>query len=106
VASTAVSHSAAQSAAERPAQPPWWTEADNAELAVLTRELVDGIFEHRPQCASCAKGYPPCPHIRAAIAIVVDWRDRRELESRARWLRRQRELLEYGRDVAAFRGVA
>jgi hypothetical protein len=84
----------------------WWTEADDAELAALTRELVWGIFDHREQpCSSCARvaagELAVCPHIARAIAIVVDWRDARELLSRARWVRRQRELLEYQRDVLA-----
>ena len=92
---------------DAPDAQPWWTEADQAELASLTWELVDGIYEHRPLCARCAEGYPPCPHIQKAIGIVVDWRWRRGLISYAVWLRRQRELLEYGRDVFLFnRGAA
>ncbi len=78
----------------------WWTDADDAELAALVEELVDGIFEHRPQCASCAKRYPPCPHVRKALDVVVDWRHRRGRLSYARWVRWERELLEYRRDLA------
>lgn len=79
--------------------PPWWTEADRAELDALTWALVDGIFEHREHCATCAAGHPPCPHIAKAIGTVLNWRKGRELQSRARWLRLQRELLQYERDV-------
>lgn len=88
------------------ATPPWWTESDSAELDALVWALVDGIFEHRSQCASCAREYPPCPHIAEAIGMVVDWRKGRELESRARWLRKQRELLEFERDALRHRGAA
>jgi hypothetical protein len=70
----------------------WWTRADDAELKVLTFELVDGIFEHRADCALCAAGYPPCPRVRRAIDVVVRWRQRRILRSRARHLRLEEEL--------------
>jgi hypothetical protein len=85
--------------------PPWWTEADSAELDALVYALVDGIYEHRPRCASCA-GISPCPHIRKAVESVADWCRWRELQSRARWLRKQRELLEYERDVIRHRASA
>ena len=97
---------------DRRGTPPWWTEADEAELAALTWELIDGIFEHRETCSRCIAhatretGSLPCPNVRNAIEVVADWRYRRELLSRALWLRRQRELLEYERDLAAFRGAA
>jgi len=71
-----------------------WTEADDAELDVLVDELVNGIGEHRPQCASCAAGFPPCPHIRRAIEAVLEWRKARELRSRAEWLRAERDRIE------------
>lgn len=130
--------------------PPWWTEADAAELDCLVRELVDGIFEHRQRCASCArvlaasraadawrghrdecgacKGDAPltfgppcshgqalrerignviaCPHIRAAIEVVTDWRTRRELLSRARWLRLEQERLDIRRERALARAAS
>ena len=68
----------------------WWTAADAAELDVLVHELVSRYFEHTPRCASCAAGYPPCPHVRAAIEAVVDWREARALLSRAESLRAER----------------
>lgn len=78
---------------------PWWTEADQAELVALVWALVDGIFEHRSLCASCAARYPLCPHIRKAIEVVIDWRTARDLRSYARWLRLQRDLFELEQDV-------
>ena len=94
----AVTNRAVPSADEK-APPLGWTEADDAELAALVWELVDGISEHRPQCASCAAVYPPCPHIGRAIQIVIDWYHGRELLSRARRLRWERELIDYQRDL-------
>jgi hypothetical protein len=41
-------------------------------------------IEHARACPSCRE---PCPHIRAAIDIVVTWRNRRALLSRAVALR-------------------
>lgn len=86
--------------------PPWWTEADAAELHALTWALVDGWFEHRERCTRCARARETgiaCPHTQKAVQIVVDWRHARELESRARWLRLQRELLQYERDLLVFK---
>lgn len=82
---------------------PWWTPADDAELSALTRELVDGIFGHRPRCSSCAAGYPPCPHVVRAIEVVVAWREARDLRSYARWLRHQRDLIELAEDTIVHR---
>jgi hypothetical protein len=72
---------------------PWWTPADRAELELIAHRLVDGVFAHRTGCETCAAGDLPCPHVRAAIEAVVEWRDLRVLLSRAEWLRaRQDEL--------------
>jgi hypothetical protein len=98
----AVEHRAAQSAGGND-RPVWWTDADQAELDVLTRALVDGIYEHRASCASCARGFPPCPHVRKAIEVVVDWRDARSKLSQARWLRWEQEFLDFRRDLATHR---
>ncbi len=83
---------------------PWWTEADQGELDCLVRDLADGVWEHRTECARCALEHPPCPHVQAAIDTVIDWRSRRELLSRARWLRLQRDTLEYEQDLLAHHG--
>jgi len=80
---------------------PWWTEADDAELSALVWELVDGIADHRPRCASCARyaaGGIPCAHIGRAVQAVLDWIYGRELLSRARWFRYRRDELELGID--------
>jgi hypothetical protein len=72
-----------------------WTPADAAELDVLVHALVNGYAEHRRRCRACAtSGEPgslPCPHLQAAIAEVVAWRDARLLLSRAEGLRREIE---------------
>ena len=74
---------------------PWWTDADRAEFDVHVHELVEYAFKHREaDCAACAAGYPPCPHVGAAIQNVVDWRDDRILRSRALWLRAQQDRLD------------
>jgi hypothetical protein len=78
-------------------QQPWWTPADDAELNVVTHELVDAVFSHREAgCETCAAGYPPCPVVQEAIAKVVDWREARILRSRAAWLRARQDRLEAG----------
>jgi hypothetical protein len=62
--------------------PTWWTVADEAELALRARDLVDAISRH----GGCAHGCDVC---RGLIQDVVDWRDRRVLKSRAEHLRRE-----------------
>lgn len=89
-------------------RPPWWTEADDAELAALTWELVDGVYEHwEMQCASCARvrarEIAVCPHITEAIAVVVDWHHARNLRSYARWIRLQLDLIELEQDILVHR---
>lgn len=68
-----------------------WTPADQAELEVLVHDLVRAYFDHREHCASCARGYPPCPHVREAIEVVIEWREARALQSRAEHLRAERD---------------
>jgi len=74
----------------------WWTNADAAELDLLVFELAGGYHQHLVACARCAMGYPPCPHVRRAIEAVLEWREARELRSRAEYLRSQRQRLEIG----------
>jgi|SoiMethySBSTD1v2_1073268.scaffolds.fasta_scaffold469855_3 hypothetical protein len=72
----------------------WWTPADQAELELLLHELVKTYFEeHRNRCAYC-RGEESCPRLRRAIEAVLDWREARELRSRAAWLRAERDRLE------------
>lgn len=42
------------------------------------------FLEHTAGCPSCSG---PCPHLRAAVAVVVDWRNARALLSKAEALR-------------------
>lgn len=73
---------------------------------MLTWELVDGIFEHRERCASCARRREtgqPCPHVIKAIHVVKDWQQGRELRSYARWVRLQVDLFELAQDKIAHR---
>lgn len=36
-------------------RPAWWTLADEAELELLVRELVEAAFVHRERCQACAE---------------------------------------------------
>lgn len=47
------------------------------------------IDEHRPTCAVCIAGFPPCTVVGNAIEAVLEWRRRRALVSKAEWLRRR-----------------
>lgn len=87
----------------------WWTEADDAELAALTWELVDAYFDHREDCERCRAhlarepGSLSCPNVTRATAVVVDWQHARQLRSYARWVRHQRDLIELEEDVLVHR---
>lgn len=73
-----------------------WTPADAAELDVLLHELTGAYFDHRDRCAYCVAwrsntpGATPCPYLASAISIVLDWRERRQLLTRAENLRVRR----------------
>ena len=75
-----------------------WTAADAAELDVLLHELIDCYFDHRDRCAHCLAwrerrpDSSPCPYLGSAIGIVLDWRQRRQLLTRAEELRLERRL--------------
>jgi hypothetical protein len=66
---------------------PWWTVADEAELDLLTRELVRAGFLHREKCSACGGGRPWCPAMVEAFEVLLDWREGRILRSKAAWLR-------------------
>ena len=80
--------------------PPWWTQADAAETDVLLNELVAGYFEHRSWCREHR-----CPHVGDAIDVLLDWRRRRRLLSRARYLRTGQELADFQRIIHAARAT-
>lgn len=83
-----------------------WTPADAAELDVLTWELVDVYFDHLEQCETCQANRrrrgEPCVYVQSAIAIVVDWRQRRQLLTRAEQLRidQAQHALDVAREIA------
>jgi hypothetical protein len=55
-----------------------WTAADAAELDVLLWELTGSWEKHRPTCDE-----RPCPHLQEAIGYVLEWREARQLRTRA-----------------------
>ena len=61
-----------------------------AELDVLLWELTGRWEEHRRVCTH----ERPCPLLREAIAVVLEWREARSLLSRAEALRIERTLFE------------
>jgi hypothetical protein len=63
----------------------------HAELDLITYEFVNAIADHRPGCEACQSGRS-CPKVVAAIAAVVDWRQRRMLLTRAEHLRGEQDL--------------
>jgi len=42
--------------------------------------------------ATCPR-FNPCTHVRTAIETVIEWREARELQSRAEWLRAERDRI-------------
>jgi hypothetical protein len=76
----------------------WWTDADAAELDLLTHEFVKAARAHKERCP-CSGG-PWCDPLRAAFDAVIEWRDGRILRSKAEWLRIHQNLLD-PREVAA-----
>jgi hypothetical protein len=75
---------------------PWWTDADQAELDVITHQLVESVFSHRGAgCPVCAAGFPPCPKVQKAITVVIEWREARILLSQATWERMRQNLVEF-----------
>jgi hypothetical protein len=79
---------------------PWWTGADRAELDVLLHELVESVHDHHDRgCGACAAGYPPCPNVQKAIAVVERWREARILLSRAKWERSRQRLVEFEQEL-------
>jgi hypothetical protein len=71
-------------------RPPYWTEADEAELAAVVFALIRDHADHRKRCPACQTG-GPCLSVRQAIEYAVEWAHYRHLLSRAEWLRQQPE---------------
>ena len=66
---------------------PWLTQADLAEMDVVSRVLVDAVFTHREKCATCHETGRYCTPISEAIQAAVDWAELRTLKSQAATLR-------------------
>jgi hypothetical protein len=66
---------------------PWLTEADMAEIAVVSRVLVDAVATHKEKCATCRDEGRFCTPISEAIQEACDWAERRTLTSKAQALR-------------------
>jgi hypothetical protein len=65
-----------------------WTEADQAELDLLTYTLVRGVRDHAKRCSECkASGSRIfCARVEIAIEALCDWTRTRQLMSKAMWL--------------------
>jgi hypothetical protein len=72
--------------------PPWWTEADQAELDLFIAEFVNTAWTHRERCPRCSAGGPWCDPLRRALQDVVDWRWLRALQGRAAYLRARQDF--------------
>lgn len=72
----------------------YWTPADDAELAVLVYEFVNGVCEHRDRCGVCSAGDDWCGPLRDALEVIIDWRRGRILHNKARVLRALQERAE------------
>ena len=73
---------------------PYWTEADQAELDLLTHELVRTAFVHGERCSTCRARGRSCPAMLDAIEAVLEWREGRVLRSKAAWLRTRQQARE------------
>lgn len=66
---------------------PWLTDADLAEMDVVSRVLVNAVFEHKERCHTCREDGRYCTAISEAIQAAVDWAEIRTLTSKAEALR-------------------
>lgn len=71
---------------------PWWTDADQADLDLLTWEFVNAVQQHRERCPECAAGGPWCQPLVDAFQAVLDWRQGRILFSRAAFHRAHQDI--------------
>ena len=65
----------------------YWTAADAAELDVLIFEFVRVHALHVPACETCRQGGPWCARLLASFEAILEWRQARELRSKAQYLR-------------------
>ena len=66
---------------------PYWTPADAAELDVLLHAFVQVHARHLPTCAVCSGYGPWCQPLRDSFDAILEWREGRELRSKATYLR-------------------
>jgi len=66
---------------------PYWSLADDAELDVLLHAFVQVRDRHLPTCAVCRERGPWCQRLRDSFDAVLEWREGRELRSKATYLR-------------------
>ena len=66
------------------------TAADHAEIDVVARVLVDGIYEHKERCRACRENRYGCSSVASAIEAAVDWAELRAMTSKAEALRAER----------------
>ena len=71
---------------------PWFTEADLAEIDVVTLALVECIFVHREKCPRCRELGHHCERIGDVIGMAVQFAQARMLSSKAEALRRRHVL--------------
>lgn len=79
--------------------PPWWTDADAAELALLVRTFVDGAYDHREHCGVCSRGEVWCAGVPDAFETVMEWMEWRRARSFASAMRARQDIVD--RQVAA-----
>lgn len=77
------------------ADQPWWTEADAAELELLSLELIGPLWRHFSRCERCVLGPGSCDKAREAgergLAAILDWRHKRILQSKVAYYRSREE---------------
>jgi hypothetical protein len=70
----------------------FWSEADDAELRLLSFRFSQAHYLHRELCPVCNGGGPYCRSMVAALEAILDWRTGRILANKAAWLR-EREAM-------------
>jgi hypothetical protein len=75
--------------------PAWWTAADRAEVAALTRVLVDEVFDHRARGCRYCDAAEPCPAVRAGIEEAVRFVEQRAAISFAQAMRARQDLADF-----------
>jgi PIN domain nuclease of toxin-antitoxin system len=81
-----------------------WTQADQAELDLLTWELVHAHHDHRSACPDCQALGRPCERLAEGTAhvteMIVAWRDRRIRATTAEQARQEQDRIDEERAQA------